>query len=659
MLTKNNIVQIAIPTPLRKTFDYLAQPDCLYQLGQRISVPFGKRTVIGVIIGLSEKSALPNNKLKCVGEVIDEAPLLDEKLLALYHWASDYYHYPIGDVILGTLPKKIRDGQNKKNDDFIFDDSEKCQPDFSLTAEQENAINIISKTTVFQPFLLAGVTGSGKTEVYLRVIESVLKKNQQALVLVPEIALTPQTVSRFQARFSVPILLLHSGLTDVQRYRAWMQAAQPKPCIVIGTRSAVFAPLSQLGVIVIDEEHDLSFKQQSGFRYSARDVAVVRAKLSSVPIILGSATPSLESLKNVNQKKYSLFELTRRANDAHMPTIILHNICKEKLQNGLSQKLIETMQQHLTAGNQIILFLNRRGYAPVLICHQCGFTVPCLHCDARMTLHKNPKQLLCHHCGHHTVVPRVCPSCQQSELMDFGMGTEQLEENIEKLFPDKNIVRLDRDVIKNVKTLESTLLKIQQREADIIIGTQMVVKGHHFEHVTLVAALDVDHALFSGDFRAVERLGQSIIQVAGRAGRAQKKGEVFVQTHHPEHPLLKKLFQENYFHFAQMILDERLKTQLPPFAHMTLLRAEGKNKTRVHDFLSQVKKNLIMNDVNIAGPFPSLMERKAGVYRAQLFLQSGNRSAMKNSISHFLESHEKQKAYSGVKWIIDVDPIEI
>jgi primosomal protein N' (replication factor Y) len=429
---------------------------------------------------------------------------------------------------------------------------------------------------------------------------------------------------------------------------------------VIGTRSAIFAPLKNCGVIMVDEEHDISFKQQSGFRYSARDVAVMRAEIAEIPVILGTATPSLETWNNVAKEKYQLLTLSDRAGSAQMPSITLHNICNEKLHYGLSKKLIDAMTRHLNQGNQLLLFLNRRGYAPVLLCHHCGWTAQCLHCDAKVTIHDQPRKLLCHHCGYQFSPPRICPSCKQSELMSLGMGTEQLEKTLATLFADKKICRIDRDTIKNFKTLKSTLQKVHDREVDILIGTQMLVKGHHFENVTLVAALNVDNALFSGDFRAIERLGQSLIQVAGRAGRAEKLGEVFIQTHHPEHPLLKKLFQENYAAFADALLQERLQAQLPPFVSMCLLRAEGKNKTRVHEFLQQVK-NQIASDasIEIIGPVAATMEKKAGFYRAQLILQSPHRSLLKNAMALMLQHIEQQKKLSGLRWSIDVDPMEI
>ncbi|OGT44243.1 MAG: hypothetical protein A3F13_05440 [Gammaproteobacteria bacterium RIFCSPHIGHO2_12_FULL_40_19] len=657
------ILQIAIKTPLRRSFDYLALSEINhYQIGQRVEIPFGRRSVIGVIVGLAEKSTFPVNKLKSVAALIDEAPLLDEKLLSLYRWASDYYQHPLGDVILGTLPKKIRDGHWIAMDDVSLElPVEKSLPDFELTQEQKHAIHQIAQTPHFQPFLLAGVTGSGKTEVYLRVIAAVLKKNKQALVLVPEISLTPQTVARFEARFSVPVLLMHSGLTDTKRYKAWLQSEKNAPCIVIGTRSAVFAPLKNCGVIIVDEEHDVSFKQHSGFRYSARDVAVMRAKLSDIPIVLGSATPALESIHNINLKKYELLTLSERAGNASLPTITVHNVCGEKLQQGLSPELIQVMRTHLNQGNQILLFLNRRGYAPVLMCHQCGWSASCPHCDARVTVHENPKRLLCHHCSHQSHFVRVCPSCKQSELMVLGLGTEQLEETVCALFPGKKICRVDRDNIKNFSDLEATLKKVHDKTVDILIGTQMLVKGHHFENVTLVVALDVDNALFSGDFRAIERLGQSLIQVAGRAGRASIVGEVFVQTHHPDHPLMQILFQSGYFAFANALLGERSQAQLPPFASMVLLRAEAKDKNRVLQFLMKAKNQMISvsGHVAVMGPFPSALEKKAGVYRMQLLMQSIHRGELKKVLFVFLNAIEAEKKTAGLKWILDVDPMEV
>lgn len=658
MTSKKSMLQIAIQTPLRRLFTYLSDRDTqLLQTGSRVAVPFGRRNMIGVIAGFSDQADIPIEKLKTVTDIIDTTPLLDEKLLLLYQWASDYYHHPVGDVILGTLPKKIRDGVPLKTSSEKNISTENKIHDIVLNDEQKIAYNTIRTHNQFHVFLLAGVTGSGKTEVYFRVIADVLAKQQQALVLVPEIALTPQTVSRLQARFCVPVLLLHSGLSDKKRVEAWMRSTENKPCIVIGTRSAVFAPLKNCGVIVVDEEHDMSFKQQAGFRYHARDVAVMRAKLLNIPIILGSATPSLESMRNVEEKKYTLLTLHERAGQAKQPTVILHDVRNEKLQYGLSALLIETMRTHLDRGEQVLLFLNRRGFAPIALCHHCGWSKTCAHCDARMTVHQAAKKMICHHCGFQTAMARCCESCKQNELICMGVGTEQLENGLAILFPEKKRCRIDRDVVKTFSQLEKKLRAIHAGEADIIFGTQMIVKGHHFENVTLVAAIDVDQALFSGDFRATEKLGQSLLQVAGRAGRAEKQGEVFIQTYQPKNPLLTTLFEKKYDAFAKKILAERKQVSLPPYLPMIAIRAESREMKKTIEFLKQAKKIMLNDSVQISDPIPALMEKKAGVYRAFLFLQSRSRLQLNYAMDIFIAHTEKDR--TRVKWVIDVDPVEV
>ncbi|EKD91695.1 MAG: hypothetical protein ACD_29C00439G0002 [uncultured bacterium] len=477
----------------------------------------------------------------------------------------------------------------------------------------------------------------------------------------PEIALTPQTIARFTNRFNVPVLGYHSGFSEAKKLKTWIDAKSGKSCIVIGTRSAVFSPLKKCGVIIIDESHDISFKQQSGFRYSARDVAVMRAHLLNIPIILGTATPSLESWSNVKKKKYELLTLSDRAGVSVMPKITIDDIRNQYLKNGLSNALLSKIKEHLDQNNQVLLFLNRRGFSPVLLCHHCGWSANCPHCDAKLILHHYPKRLCCHHCGHQTQVIRYCHHCKQSELIPIGLGTEQLEENLEKLFPDKKIVRIDRDNIKTLPVLEKILKQIHDREADILIGTQMLVKGHHFDHVTLVAAIDIDGGLFSSDFRATERLAQSLIQVAGRAGRSEKAGEVFIQTYQPDHKLLKLLFHANYFILADALLTERKLTKLPPYHFMAILRAEAKIKERAHLFLTQAKQLLEKNNINtieLIGPLPSLIEKKAGIFRANLFIQSANRKMLQNALNSFLRFQEMTKKTSGLRWILDVDPVE-
>lgn len=657
------ILQIVVASPLRRIFDYLpsdAVDPVFWKKGQRVLVPFGRRSVVGIIVDVVNQSAFPREKLKKIIEPIDVTPVLEADLLKLMCWASDYYHHPLGEVIFSALPKKIRAGHKiALSEKPTIHAIEQNLPDFKLTEEQTIAINTIIHAKKFQTFLLAGVTGSGKTEVYMRVIAAILQEKKQALILVPEIALTPQTVSRFQERFCVPVLLYHSGLSDKKRLQAWEQARGDSPCIVIGTRSAVFSPLQQCGVIIVDESHDTSFKQQSGFRYSARDVAIMRGNWLNVPVILGTATPSLESWHNVQKKKYHLLSLRDRA-AATLPKVIVHDIRGQALHSGLSDTLIQLIQKHLDQSNQVLLFLNRRGYAPVLICHHCGWTVNCAHCDAKLTLHRDPKRLCCHHCGYQTSVIQTCEACQQSELTALGLGTERLEKTLSQLFPSKKIARIDRDSMKTFSTLEKTLKQVHDREVDIIIGTQMLVKGHHFDHVTLVAAIDVDGGLFSADFRATERLGQSLIQVAGRAGRSEKIGEVFVQTREPNHILLKTLFSQDYFAFADVLLKERSVTKLPPYRFMAILRAESKNKERANQFLLSAKQSLkSIHPIELAGPMPSIIEKKAGIFRSNLLIQSAHRSHLQQALHVFLQSQEKIKKLSGLRWILDVDPVEI
>lgn len=669
MSSNVSVLQVVVQTPLRRSFDYLPKIDTnisKYSVGQRVLVPFGRRTIVGIVVGMSERSDFPIEKLKRVMEVLDDAPIIDERLFALYRWASDYYCHPIGEVVLGSLPKNIRLGKplqmKSQKTPSMPNSTVKKEVSLPLTQEQQVAVSAILAAKGFKTFLLAGVTGSGKTEVYMQAIAAVLADKKQALVLVPEIALTPQTVRRFQARFEAPILLLHSGLSDGKRMQAWLSAMEASPCIVIGTRSAVFAPLKNLGLIVIDEAHDLSFKQQSRFRYSARNVAVMRAKLCDVPIVLGSATPSLESYYNALENKYHLLQLTSRPGKALLPKILLHDLKNEKLNAGLSPFLIEKIRQHLDANNQVLVYLNRRGFAPVLICHHCGWVAKCTRCDARLTVHQQSRRLICHHCSYQKRWVKICESCHQSEVMMLGVGTEQLEQALQNLFPHKTIVRIDRDNTRTVKVLEERLSQVHAHEADILIGTQLLVKGHHFEKVTLVAAIDVDNALFSSDFRAIEHLGQSLIQVAGRAGRLQAPGEVVIQTHQPDHPQLKTLFEADYFAFVKNLLRERQLMELPPYRFLTMLKAEAKTQEKALSFLREAKHILAKMDqsLELIGPLPAALSRKAGVYQVLLTVQSTKRNDLHHALANLVRYlEENTKRFSGVRWVLDVDSVEV
>lgn len=539
-----------------------------------------------------------------------------------------------------------------------------CGERLRLNTEQATAVGAIrSADDKFSAWLLAGVTGSGKTEVYLSVLENALAQGKQALVMVPEIGLTPQTIARFRERFSAPVEVLHSGLNDSERLSAWLKAKNGEAAIVIGTRSALFTPFKNLGVIVIDEEHDSSYKQQEGWRYHARDLAVYRAHSEQIPIILGSATPALETLHNVRARKYHMLRLTRRAGGARPAVQHVLDLKSQALQAGLSPALINRMRQHLQAGNQVILFLNRRGFAPALLCHDCGWIAECPRCDHYYTLHQSQHQLRCHHCDSQRQVPRQCPSCGSTHLTPVGLGTEQLEHALTPLFPGIPLSRVDRDTTSRKGALEQHLADVHRGGARILIGTQMLAKGHHFPDVTLVALLDVDGALFSADFRAAERFAQLYTQVSGRAGRAGKQGEVVLQTHHPEHPLLQTLLHKGYDTFAEQALAERQTMQLPPWTSHVIIRAEDHNNQQASLFLQQLKNLLQASPLAdpqlwVLGPVPALAPKRAGRWRWQLLLQHPSRVRLQQIISGTLALINTLPEARKVKWTLDVDPIE-
>ncbi|MCF6236198.1 MAG: primosomal protein N' [Gammaproteobacteria bacterium] len=532
-----------------------------------------------------------------------------------------------------------------------------------LNQNQQQAVQSVTESlSKFQTFLLDGVTGSGKTEVYFRIIEAVIQKNRQAMVLVPEIGLTPQLVERFKARFSVPLVVVHSEISNRERLNAWLQTKDGTAAIVIGTRSALFLPLHAPGVFIIDEEHDISFKQQEGFRYHARDVAVMRASQANVPIILGSATPSLESLRNVFLGRYQSLKLTKRAGSAQKPTIKLLDIRNRAMESNLSLSLLKAIRHHLEAGNQVLLFLNRRGYAPSVICHTCGWVAECRRCDATMTFHQNRLKLCCHHCGSQHRMPTNCPKCQETKLISRGYGTERVEQILKQHFPDYGIERIDRDSTSRKGAMEQCLKNIHEGHSQLLVGTQMLAKGHHFPNVTLVGIIDADQGLFGVDFRASERMAQLIIQVTGRAGREEKPGEVLIQTHHPDHPLLQALIQQGYHEFSKLVMQERFTAELPPYCSMALLRAEATNSKLPSLFLEQATELIDSSEhqnILIFGPVPAPMERRAGRFRAQLILQSVERVDLHRLLKIWIPKLEKLKTARKVRWSLDVDPMDM
>lgn len=728
---KSMTLRIAVPTPLRQTFDYLPPKEGDWQSikpGTRVKVPFQRRELIGIFIEFNPTPELPFEKLKPIISILDAKPLISDDIFELCQWASHYYHYPPGEVFSHALPTLLRQGkapallqetywkltvkgmsadlsvknapkqielikllhqhpdgmsakQLRKHQiakstvnalvkkdwviataDVLSDTPKEIQTPLTLNAAQHQAVEkICAAKDTFNVFLLDGVTGSGKTEVYLQMIAKILADKKQVLVLVPEIGLTPQTIQRFRERFAVPVVALHSGLSEKERLNAWCLAESGHAQIVIGTRSAIFTPFLHLGLIIVDEEHDLSFKQQEGFRYHARDLAIMRARLNHIPIVLGSATPALETLHNTRNGKYQHLQLPLRAGSAELPDFSIIDIRNMTLEQGLSQPLLSEIKNHVARGEQVMLFLNRRGFAPVLLCHACGWMMNCKRCDMRMTYHQQSNRLHCHHCDSQKTRPTQCEACHDMNLLPVGLGTERLECVLQKHFPTVSIARIDRDSTQRKGAMDELLAGIHSGQHQILIGTQMLAKGHHFPNVTLVCIVDADGGFFGSDFRALERMGQLLLQVAGRAGRGDKKGKVIIQTHHPDHPLLQPLLQHRYQDFALRLLDERGQASLPPYTYFALLRAEAYQMNQAYEFLHEVKKILQIskNDIQCLGPINAPMPRKAGRHRVQLLIQSQQRTLLQQLLKNSLPDIDNIPLKKNVRWSLDVDPLEM
>lgn len=533
-------------------------------------------------------------------------------------------------------------------------------PPLTLNPEQAVAVtHIINALDTYHCFLLQGVTGSGKTEVYLQVIAQALAQNKQVLILVPEIGLTPQLLTRFTARFAESIAVIHSNLNETERQVAWQLAKENRVKIVIGTRAAVFTPLPNLGLIVIDEEHDSSLKQMDGVRYSARDTALMRAHLAKIPIVLGSATPSLESIYNCKQNKYTLIRLTHKA----LSTTPLHyrliDLRAQHVQHGLAAPTLKIIAEHLAQNNQVLVFINRRGFAPVLLCHQCGWMADCQACDSHLTFHKQLGQMICHHCGLTQRHPSQCKSCHSQELVPVGAGTQRVHEFLSQHFPDTNVLRIDRDAVRKKNALDEHLDKINTGEAQLIVGTQMLAKGHHFPRLSLVVVLDADAGLYNQDFRATEHLGQLLTQVSGRAGRAEHAGHVLIQTHLPDHPLLNLLIQQGYDQFAEALLTIREQAQLPPYHYLAMVRAQSAKPAQVLKFLHAAKDHLQLYPLQVMGPAPAPLPRKANQHRMQLLIKSPSRNTIKGSLTQLREWLTINKLNNGLRWNVDVDPMDL
>lgn len=561
----------------------------------------------------------------------------------------------------GLIEKKALDWRHL-NSEFSGSTQILKEAQLELNDEQKAAVETV-RLHEFACHLLHGITGSGKTEVYLQLTSKALQTGTQALILVPEIGLSPQTVERFKKRFAVEIAELHSGVSDAQRAKNWLAARCGRAKIVIGTRLSALCALENPGLIVIDEEHDASYKQQDGVRYSARDLSIVRAKLNQIPIVLGSATPSLETLRNAIEGHYNHLVLRQRATGVISPKLRCLDIRGQQLRAGLSSEAIEEIKAALSENNQILVFLNRRGFAPMQLCHSCGWVAECPSCSANLTLHQFPPRLHCHHCDWRAPVQQSCPRCHSTDLDSRGIGTEQLEGELKTLFPNNEIIRVDRDSTRSKSAFKSTFERIHSGEPAILVGTQMLAKGHHFPNLNLVVIADADQGFLNPDFRATEKMGQLLMQVAGRSGREQVQGRVLIQTHQPEHPLMQKLLAMGYTSFAKDILHERALNRLSPYWYAATFRAESKRLENVIQLLELIKASYHNHfppspSFYLIGPMPCAIERVQDRFRYQLKLQSQHRAELKTVTQHLVSAIEQQALSKRVRWSIDIDPIE-
>ena len=681
------LVNVLVAAPLPKAFTYQWHSEDTPRFGMRVIVPWGRQHRIGLVQGAAPDQQMAEN-IKPVHSVLDHGECLSAHWQALIEFAAKYYHHPLGMIALEALPKALRvlnaRGEEpvmvaksrehaqkllaERNDPLAASKGGKAKIDQLekpvLNAEQLDAVAQLSSAAGFQPFLLYGVTGSGKTEVYLHTVEERLKRGEQVLVLLPEINLTPAAQALYKERLAPHrVVVMHSNLAELTRTKAWFEAATGAADVIIATRLGVLTPLPRLGMIVVDEEHDPSYKQQDGMRYHARDLALMLAKQREVPIVLGSATPALESWLKADLGAYKRLSLKNRAVlGASLPKVELINTANFPAKDGLSEPAMQALVQNFEAGKQSIVFLNRRGYAPQMVCNACGWVANCDHCTAHMVWHKNERMLRCHHCGAGQRVPTHCPTCGNQDLTGFGRGTQRIEETLAGLLPTANILRIDADSTRNKGQMEALLQQAHSGEADVLVGTQMIAKGHDFANVTLVLALNVDASLYSHAYRAPERLFAQLMQVAGRAGRRAGDARMVVQTRYPQHPLFDALKAHDYETFASHEMQARKDARMPPFSHQATIRADHKKLANCLQFLSTARElgePLVdaENPVFMCDPVPLTVVRVGGIERAQMLIESESRPALHRFLTQWLaQLHELP---GSVRWFLEVDPVDL
>ena len=654
---------VAISLPLRQCFTYSS--DLKIEKGNRVLVPFGNRKVIGVVIKKVKVINKANMEVKKIIASIDAYPIFNKSIFNTIMWSSEYYQHPIGEVFNTFIPTQLRKVNNKlieppANEGFsklIVDEADKR---FDLTIDQSKALKQLSKLRGFQPSLLYGVTGSGKTEVYLRLVENCIKNGESALILVPEINLTPQLLNRFQSRFKCDVGLYHSKQTPAQRLKVWLKSRFGNIKIVIGTRSSVLMPMKNIGLIIIDEEHDQSYRQSEGFKFSARDIGIKRAQEENIPIVLGSATPSLQTLKLVKEKKYLKVDMLTRVDGENPPKLIAMDINDAAIVGGIASEALSVIETTLNKKEQVLVFINRRGFAPIFQCSSCGWVAECKSCESNLVYHQERNRLICHRCESAYKINDACPSCKSSDFQIYGVGTEQVEEVLKKKFKNVPIIRVDHDTTKKVGAMEDIVEKIYSSDSAILVGTQMLAKGHDFPKVTLSIILNADNGLISPEINALEKISQLLIQVSGRAGRNDKLSKVIIQTRYPDDINLGQIKTGNYMNFASQCLKRNEKNNLPPFSAMCLVRCSSPTQKSNLAFLEKALKKLANKDnIYAIGPIPSLISKVKGNYRHNLYVQTSKRTYLNKVLKYLVKEFESWPEAKRVKWSFDIDPIDI
>jgi primosomal protein N' (replication factor Y) len=658
------IARVALDIPVADTFDF-AVGEHDVSIGSLVVVPFGRALKIGVVAGRAARSEVPEERLREIERVVPDVPPLGSAELALARFCARYYQRALGEVLAAALPPRLRQVRRRTIEPSIprAAGNGGFEALHALTADQSSAVaRVLDGAGRFHPVLLQGVTGSGKTEVYLHLIAQALERGSQALLLVPEIGLTPQLEDQVRQRFpAAHVVTAHSHMGAGERATGWLEAQSGAAHVVLGTRLAILMPFARLGLIVVDEEHDASYKQQEGVRYSARDLAVRRAQDLAIPIVLGSATPSLETYDNALRGRYAHQVLATRAlQGATLPAVRTIDSRADRPAEGITHGLLTALRERIARREQSLVFINRRGFSPVLHCRACSWHSTCSRCSANLVLHLRAQELRCHHCGHKERAPSRCPGCGSTDLAPVGQGTQRVEDALREALPDANIARVDRDAAARRGALRETFRKVRSGEIDILVGTQILAKGHDYPRLTLVGVLDADGALFSADFRSSERLFDLLVQVGGRAGRADRPGEVLIQTDFPSHPLYAAVARHDYARFAGDALDERRIAGFPPFAHLALLRAESKNAGEAASFLRQASRlgRRISPRVEVFDPVAPALERKAGFERSQLLVRAKSRAVLQPFLAEWKEALVAKRD-SRVRWSLDVDPQEV